>query len=315
MLGNPVGWLLSDLPFVNVRARTRLCEVVGHKIEMAQQDHARTKSTVMLHLRARNGPVLLEMVADTLDTEFDTTIVFTGRALESDLAGLLVCNSVAENDDDTQSDYAALSGVSSITMSAVALDDDTQSDYAALSGVSSITMSAVALDDDTQSDYAALSGVSSITMSAVALSSEISSITLPTHLQERHSRVAFRSIIRDDDDVSHSEVVTTQNDATLPWRLKSASTRYDGVTSIRKLQRLWRQHRADVVFPHSLAVASSLMLARTPARNGKDEATATCLIAAFLTGVPSASVLRSLSVRIRHDARGPPAKKRVSDRL
>ena len=245
----------------------------------------------MLHLRARNGPVLLEMVADTLDTEFDTTIVFTGRALESDLAGLLVCNSVAENDDDTQSDYAALSGVSSITMSAVALDDDTQSDYAALSGVSSITMS------------------------AVALSSEISSITLPTHLQERHSRVAFRSIIRDDDDVSHSEVVTTQNDATLPWRLKSASTRYDGVTSIRKLQRLWRQHRADVVFPHSLAVASSLMLARTPARNGKDEATATCLIAAFLTGVPSASVLRSLSVRIRHDARGPPAKKRVSDRL
>ena len=267
MLGNPVGWLLSDLPFVNVRARTRLCEVVGHKIEMAQQDHARTKSTVMLHLRARNGPVLLEMVADTLDTEFDTTIVFTGRALESDLAGLLVCNSVAENDDDTQSDYAALSGVSSITMS------------------------------------------------AVALSSEISSITLPTHLQEQPSRVAFRSIIRDDDDVSHSEVVTTQNDATLPWRLKSASTRYDGVTSIRKLQRLWRQHRADVVFPHSLAVASSLMLARTPARNGTDEATATCLIAAFLTGVPSASVLRSLSVRIRHDARGPPAKKRVSDRL
>jgi len=291
MLGNPVGWLLSDLPFVNVRARTRLCEVVGHKIEMAQQDHARTKSTVMLHLRARNGPVLLEMVADTLDTEFDTTIVFTGRALESDLAGLLVCNSVAENDDDTQSDYAALSGVSSITMSAVALDDDTQSDYAALSGVSSITMS------------------------AVALSSEISSITLPTHLQERPSRVAFRSIIRDDDDVSHSEVVTTQNDATLPWRLKSASTRYDGVTSIRKLQRLWRQHRADVVFPHSLAVASSLMLARTPARNGTDEATATCLIAAFLTGVPSASVLRSLPGRIRHDARGPPAKKRVSDRL
>ena len=115
MLHNPVGCLVSDLPFVNDRAQTRACEVIRRKMVMKTA----MKSTVMLHLRARNGPVLLEMLADALGAEFeDAAIVLTGRALESDMAGLLF-SSDSENDDDDRVSGSMVSGISSLTTSGI----------------------------------------------------------------------------------------------------------------------------------------------------------------------------------------------------
>ena len=117
MLHNPVGCLVSDLPFVNDRAQTRACEVIRRKIVMSTK--TAMKSTVMLHLRARNGPVLLEMLADALGAEFeDAAIVLTGRALESDMAGLLF-SSDSGNDDDDRASGSMVSGISSLTTSGI----------------------------------------------------------------------------------------------------------------------------------------------------------------------------------------------------
>jgi hypothetical protein len=115
MLHNPVGCLVSDLPFVNDRAQTRACEVIRRKMVMKTA----MKSTVMLHLRARNGPILLEMLADALGAEFeDAAIVLTGRALESGMAGLLFSSS-SGNDDDDRASGSMVSGISSLTTSGI----------------------------------------------------------------------------------------------------------------------------------------------------------------------------------------------------
>ena len=72
----------------------------------------------MLQLRARNGPVLLEMVADAFGAEFeDATIVLTGRAIECSMASLLFSNSVSGNDDDGRVSESMDSGISSLTTS------------------------------------------------------------------------------------------------------------------------------------------------------------------------------------------------------
>ena len=118
MLQNPVGCLLSDLPFVNDCARTRVCEVIRRKLVIVRQQ--KHDELVLLHLRSRNGPVLLEMVAGALGAEFeDATIVLTGRALESDMAGLLFSNSVSGNDEDDRVSSSMVSGTSSLTTPAV----------------------------------------------------------------------------------------------------------------------------------------------------------------------------------------------------
>ena len=118
MLHNPVGCLVSDLPFVNDRAQTRACEVIRRKIVMSTK--TAMKSTVMLHLRARNGPVLLEMLADALGAEFeDAAIVLTGRALESDMAGLLFSSDDSGNGDDDRASGSMFSEISSLTTSGI----------------------------------------------------------------------------------------------------------------------------------------------------------------------------------------------------
>jgi len=90
---NPVGSLLSELPFVNSADGYRLHRFLGRIFEApAEHDHTRT---FMLHLAAQNKRVLLEMVATyVLVTETEPTIIMTGHQVELDLAGLLACESV-----------------------------------------------------------------------------------------------------------------------------------------------------------------------------------------------------------------------------
>ena len=109
MVVDPVGCLLSDLPFVNESDGYRLHRLLGRIAEApAEHDHTRT---FMLHLVTRHSHVLLEMVATHFFvTESEPIIVMTGRPVDSDLAGLMACNSeqqsvsqsgsTKDNDDD-----------------------------------------------------------------------------------------------------------------------------------------------------------------------------------------------------------------------
>ena len=76
--GSPVGWLLSNLPFVDSNDGYRLHRSLARIFETpGEHDHTRT---FMLHLLAQNSRVLIEMVAThVLVTESEPVIVLTGQ--------------------------------------------------------------------------------------------------------------------------------------------------------------------------------------------------------------------------------------------
>ena len=76
-LVDPVGLPVADLPFVNPSDGQRLDRNLRRIFE-APGGHDSTK-TFVLHLRTRNGRVLLETRADHLVTESEAIVVFTGR--------------------------------------------------------------------------------------------------------------------------------------------------------------------------------------------------------------------------------------------
>ena len=66
----------------------------------------------MLHLSTRNGPTLMEMIANVVRNESELLVILMGRAIESSLAGLL---HHADNDAD-----GTESQISSMTVSSMA---------------------------------------------------------------------------------------------------------------------------------------------------------------------------------------------------
>ena len=88
---NPVGCILSDLPFMTKRHGDQvydsISEVIGRRADRSREDPL----TIMLHLRTPNEPALLEMVASVFlhDTESGPAVVLTGRRVEYGLVGLL----------------------------------------------------------------------------------------------------------------------------------------------------------------------------------------------------------------------------------
>ena len=90
---DPVGLLLSDLPFVNASDGYRLHKSLGRIFDApAEHDAAQTFA---LHLRTNKGVVLLEMQAHYLMTVCESIIVMTGRQVDPELACMMVCESSA----------------------------------------------------------------------------------------------------------------------------------------------------------------------------------------------------------------------------
>ena len=83
MVRSPVGYLLSELPFVNHADGDRLHRALVRSFDnLDENDEART---CMLHLRTQRTVVLLEMVATQIfATEAVPIIVFTGRQVDPD---------------------------------------------------------------------------------------------------------------------------------------------------------------------------------------------------------------------------------------
>ena len=127
----PVGQNISDLPFVNGSAAGRRVQehlrqiLTGPKENMSGQ-----AQTLMLHLRTKTGPVLLEMSANVLDTEMGRVVMMTGREIDNGLAGLIACESVALDEGSgyhdggrNANDGASESNISSLTMPPLSLSD------------------------------------------------------------------------------------------------------------------------------------------------------------------------------------------------
>lgn len=91
ILAEPVGMLLSDLPFVNSRDGYKLHRSLA-RIFDAPAEHDPAK-TFMVFLLTKDGRVLLEMRTDHLVTECEPIIVVAGRQVNADLACMMACES------------------------------------------------------------------------------------------------------------------------------------------------------------------------------------------------------------------------------
>jgi hypothetical protein len=111
MLLTPVGGRLADLPFVDPSAAATLHVVMrglfdkdedkGKDTNAAAPDENdddrfggtsfgnTKKTTVMLHLHTKHGPVLLEMVANSIGGESEPMIMLSGREVNPELASLM----------------------------------------------------------------------------------------------------------------------------------------------------------------------------------------------------------------------------------
>ena len=99
MVVNPVGCLISELPFVNKNDGDRLHYSLERIFDnLGGHDEPRM---FVLHLIVQNRRVLLEMVAThVFVTESEPIIVLTGRQVDAELAGLMVSESVAFSVDE-----------------------------------------------------------------------------------------------------------------------------------------------------------------------------------------------------------------------
>ena len=187
---NPVGCLLSDLPFVNASDGYRLHRVLGRIFE-APARHERTR-TFMLHMFAGNRHVLLDMAAAHVSvTESESIIVMTGRVVDSGLAGLMACESAmspSEANHGVVNEDEVLRSVSQAG-SIKGGDDNGDGSHAPVppahdkvcSAISSITMPPMESHDPVPSAHDKVSSaISSITMSSMASSAMGSSMESTT---------------------------------------------------------------------------------------------------------------------------------------
>ena len=186
-LVHPLGWLLSDLPFVRESDGYLLQRALGRIFE-APDEHDETQMFA-LHLICQNREVLVEMVATHIVVaESDPIIVMSGREVNSDLAGLMSRKTVVaasetsadENKDghsDGQSSVFKFRSVSQAGSSKGSDDEevplptnhcDAVQKEMASSTISSLTMaSALAyLYCDADQEEMARSTISSLTMAS-----------------------------------------------------------------------------------------------------------------------------------------------------
>ena len=110
---DPVGRLLSKLPFANALVASRLIGEVWRLLEgdlEGAPSAPTSKATVMLHLRTQTGTVLLEMEAKVILDKSAPMVVLSGREVDPGLCGFITCEGEVKIEDGT------ISVNSSVTM-------------------------------------------------------------------------------------------------------------------------------------------------------------------------------------------------------
>ena len=186
MLTAPLGCLLSELPFVNAIDGERLHRALVRFFD-ENDDVIRT---VMLHLRAQGGHVLLEMVATKVfATESEPSIVLTGRKVDCGLAGLMACASAVassersegDEDDSQLSAYCDVIREDDSQRSACSntIHDDTMSGSQITGEDNDLKIGLISASESNISSITAPSGLSSCP-SGLSSESYVSSITAPS---------------------------------------------------------------------------------------------------------------------------------------
>ena len=90
MIEDPTDQLLTALPFMSPFSGILCHNVISHIVnEHEAPDSAENAQVLMLHLHAKNGPVLLEMAPTVVGTGHERCVVMTGREVNANLAGLI----------------------------------------------------------------------------------------------------------------------------------------------------------------------------------------------------------------------------------
>ena len=110
LITDPTDHFLGTLPFVHTRTRNEFLNSIRRAFDDTTGEQKSVR--VMLHLSTRNGPTLMEMIANVVRNESELLVILMGRAIESSLAGLL---HHADNDAD-----GTESQLSSMTVSSMA---------------------------------------------------------------------------------------------------------------------------------------------------------------------------------------------------
>ena len=170
LITDPRNQLLETLPFVCTRASNQCHEAIRRVFD--DETSGQTNVTVMLHLVTRNGPTLMEMIANVVRNEGDdrqreARVILMGREVDPSLAGLLhLCN----NDASATAGAVALSETNhdDERFRSVSEKGSVKSDDATAKGiVHGIPGDARASDED-------------FTAERVGSESNVSSITLPS---------------------------------------------------------------------------------------------------------------------------------------
>lgn len=112
LIADPRNQLLGTLPFSSASGRDQ-CQAVVRRAFDATDDKHQRNVYVMLHLKTKNGPTLLEMIANVVQIDSDSVVILTGREVDSSLTGLLHHEgSVAPSEPESITD----SIISSVTM-------------------------------------------------------------------------------------------------------------------------------------------------------------------------------------------------------
>ena len=108
---DPVDTLVSDLPFVTPSAGTNFSAAISQTFTSQQN-----AQSMMVHLRAKNGPVLLEMVANVFGVNDSRLVVMTGREVDVDLATLMMGYGELANDRASESNVSIISSLTTPTL-------------------------------------------------------------------------------------------------------------------------------------------------------------------------------------------------------
>jgi hypothetical protein len=87
LITDPRDQLLGDLPFVHARARNQCTNAIRRAFD--DTTGGQESVQVMLQLVTRNGPTLMEMVANVVRNESELLVILVGREVDCSLAGLI----------------------------------------------------------------------------------------------------------------------------------------------------------------------------------------------------------------------------------
>ena len=112
MIADPRDQHLGTLSFSSTHAKDQFQEMIRQAFDATDGGSV----TIMLHLNTKQGPVLLQMMANVVHTESDAAVILTGRELDSGLAGLI---HNAETATQSEPESILESTISSLTMPSV----------------------------------------------------------------------------------------------------------------------------------------------------------------------------------------------------